>query len=300
MADRFEQYRPAYAANWASLQIRAIQDTHARREAQLLLNGKPRYQEVERRTSVPWWFTGLCHYRESDFDMATYLGNGQPLNRVTTIVPIGRGPFATFEDGAVDAYTIEGFLHAVDWSPARVAYRLKGFNGYGYHQFGVNSPYLYGGSTIYGPPEARGGKYVADHDFRQGVVDTQLGTLVILKKLIELDPSVQFSAGVDVPDPVGDKIEHGILWVQQSLNALGANPKLVEDGVNGPKTMGAVDAFQLRNGLSGTGLADAATVAKIETQLAALPPAPPSVPRPGPAQRTLADDIRDLFRSIFG
>ena len=297
MTDRFEKYRPGYEANWADLKIRTAQDAHARREAALLLNGKPHYLEVERRTGVPWWFVGLCHYRESHYDLATYLGNGQSLNRVTTIVPLGRGPFASFEDGAVDALTIEGFVQAKVWTLARVAYRLEGFNGYGYHQFGVNSPYLYGGSTVYGPPEAKGGKYVADHDFRPNVVDTQLGTLVILKKLIELEPAVAFTAGPNAPDPGPDQIEHGILWLQQSLNVLGADPKLVEDGLNGTNTMGAVAAFQEKNGLAATGLADATTIAEIEKQLAARPAPSPAQPAP---PRSLADNIRNLFRSVFG
>jgi len=297
MTDRFEKYRVGYEANWANLKIRTVQDAHAGREAQLLLNGKSQYQQLERRTGVPWWFVGLCHYRESHYDFATYLGNGQSLDRATTIVPIGRGPFASFEDGATDALTIEGFLQAKSWTPARVAYRLEGFNGYGYHQFGVSSPYLYGGSTIYGPPEAKGGKYVKDHDFQPGVVDTQLGTLVILKKLIELDPSVQFTADPNAPDPAPDQIEHGILWLQQSLNALGADPRLTEDGLNGPNTMGAVASFQEKNGLAATGLADGKTIAEIEKQLATRPAPPPTQPAP---PRSLADDIRNLFKSIFG
>ncbi len=189
------------------------------------------------------------------------------------------------------------FVQAKNWTPARVAYRLEGFNGYRYHKFGVNSPYLYGGSTIYGPPEAKGGKYVADHDFRPDVVDAQLGTLVILEKLIELDPSVRFTAGANAPDPVPEQIEHGILWLQQSLNILGADPKLTEDGLNGPNTMGAVAAFQEKNGLPATGLADAKTIAAIEKRLAMRPAPPPTYPAP---PRSLADDIRKLFRSVFG
>ena len=107
----------------------------------------------------------------------------------STIVPKGRGPFTgpdAFANGALDALRLEGFIGANDWGIARTLYRLEGFNGYGYHGKGVNSPYLYGGSTVYGPPEAKGGKYVADHVFNAGVVDTQLGTAVILKDAAEV------------------------------------------------------------------------------------------------------------------
>jgi len=69
------------------------------------LKGRNTYQQIETKTGVPWWFVGLCHYRESHFDFNTYLGNGQALGKITTIVPKGRGPFLganAFVDGAVD------------------------------------------------------------------------------------------------------------------------------------------------------------------------------------------------------
>ena len=46
--------------------------------------------------------------RDSTFDFDTYLGTGEPLNRVTRLEPKGRGPFKSFEDGAVDAFKIKG------------------------------------------------------------------------------------------------------------------------------------------------------------------------------------------------
>jgi peptidoglycan hydrolase-like protein with peptidoglycan-binding domain len=51
--------------------------------------------------------------------------------------------------------------------------------------------------------------------------------------------------------------------VQKSLNKLGANPRLAEDGMNGPNTKAAVSQFQQQNGLKDTGLADAATITAI-------------------------------------
>lgn len=269
----FSEYKDGYERDWANLVIRDNRLPDVRLQANRLLRGKEAYQKVEAQTGVPWWFAGLCHYRESNFNFNTYLGNGQRLDKVTTIVPKGRGPFLgpeAFVDGACDSLRLEGFLGANDWSIARVLYRLEGFNGYGYHAKGVNSPYLYGGSTLYGPPEAEGGKYVADHDFDPTVTDTQLGTAVILKVLLELDPSIdlEHSAATILsgrapsvePD---DKLAQNILRIQRALNDQGANPPLVEDGKNGPKTKAAVSAFQRANGLADTGLADAATIAAI-------------------------------------
>jgi lysozyme family protein/peptidoglycan hydrolase-like protein with peptidoglycan-binding domain len=302
----FAEYKNAYENNWANLEIRPNRLQEARNQANRLLHGKPTYQQIEAKTGVPWWFVGLCHYRESNFNFDTYLGNGQSLARVTTIVPKGRGPFTgpdAFLNGALDAFRLEGFIGANDWGIARALYRLEGFNGYGYHFKGVNSPYLYGGSTVYGPPEAKGGKYVADHVFNGSVVDPQLGTAVILKALLQLDSSIDLGGGAasgstdhpEIHEP-DDELAKGIVWLQGSLNKLGANPPLAEDGKNGPKTMAAVSHFQRDNGLPDTGLADAATIAAIGQKLSAPPPPPPPILHPdGPASGDLIAAIKQLL-----
>ncbi|MCJ9735747.1 peptidoglycan-binding protein, partial [Bradyrhizobium sp. PRIMUS42] len=261
----FESLKAEYERNWASLEIRPGRLTEANAVARKALNGKTTYQQIERLTGVPWHFTALCHYRESNFDFDTYLGNGESLHRVTTIVPKGRGPFATFVDGAVDAFRLENFIGAQDWGIARMLFRLEAFNGFGYHAKGVNSPYLYGGSTLYGPPEARAGKFVRDHVFDSNHVDTQLGTAAILHAMMSLDSSITLDgspqfAGRTEPE---DDVASTVILMQQALNKLGANPPLAEDGISGAKTRAAVSQFQQQNGLRDTGLLDAATVAAI-------------------------------------
>lgn len=261
----FEGLKNEYERNWANLEIRPSRLADANAVARKAINGKTTYQQIERLTGVPWHFAALCHYRESNFDFDTYLGNGESLHRVTTIVPKGRGPFATFVDGAVDAFRIENFVGTHDWSIARILFRLEAFNGFGYHAKGCNSPYLYGGSTLYGPPEARAGKFVRDHVFDPNHVDSQLGTAVILRAMMSLDSSItiddspQFAARAEPEDEAASTI----VLIQQALNKLGANPPLAEDGISGPKTKAAVSQFQQQNGLKDTGLLDAATVAAI-------------------------------------
>ena len=85
----------------------------------------------------------------------------------------------------------------------------------------------------------------------------------------EMLQEVQKAMGSMPPGLLGRPEEptHGTLWVQQSLNKLGADPRLEEDGVAGRKTMAAVSQFQRENGLDVTGFADGATVAAIERQL---------------------------------
>jgi lysozyme family protein/peptidoglycan hydrolase-like protein with peptidoglycan-binding domain len=262
----FRDLKDAYERNWADLHIRKERAEEVRKEANRLLKGKAAYEKVEAKTGVPWWFVGLCHYRECHYNFNTYLGNGQPLNRVTTIVPKGRGPFLgpdAFVVGAVDALRLEGFLGSSDWSIARTLFRLEGFNGYGYHPRGVNSPYLYGGSTVYGPPEARAGKFLTDYVFDASFVEKQLGTAPILKALMELDPSINFDgvSPMSISTEPDDELAQTNLQVQESLNKLDTSPRLAEDGKNGPRTKAAISRFQQESGLTDTGLPDAATIA---------------------------------------
>ena len=269
----FQSLRDGYDRDWANLQIRPTKAADAKAVASRLLNGKQTYQQIETKTGVPWYFVGLCHYRESDLKPNTYLGNGQPLNRVTTMVPRGRGPFTgpnAFIDGGVDALRLQGLVGANDWSIARILYRLEGFNGFGYRNHGVNSPYLYCGSTLYGPPEARGGQYVGDGVFNPNKVEDRPGAAVVLKELTGLDASIDFGAAPesDVSEPDEEQAKD-VLVVQRALNALGANPPLAEDGIIGPKTMTAVAQFQQQNNLTPvTGLLSAATIAAITKQAA--------------------------------
>jgi lysozyme family protein/peptidoglycan hydrolase-like protein with peptidoglycan-binding domain len=302
----FPALKDDYQRNWDNLKIRPSRLDDANKSASQLLKGKDIYQQIEAKTNVPWWFVGLCHSRESSFNFKTYLGNGQPLSQVTTEVPAGRGPFTgpnAFVDGGVDALRHQGFVGASDWSIARSLYRLEGFNGYGYHFHGVNSPYLYGGSTIYGPPEAKLGKFTADHGFDPGALDKQLGVAVVLKALMALDPSISFD---DASPPVGgssepdDELAKAVLQVQQALNKLGiANPPLTEDGINGPKTGAAILQFQQQNHLQTTGLADAPTIAALAAKAPQMP-IPIQDPGPMPAQPDLSAILQQLLTLVQG
>ncbi|QQO14382.1 peptidoglycan-binding protein [Bradyrhizobium diazoefficiens] len=268
----FDNIKDEYERNWSNMRIgqpRADAATEAARKA---INHKEIYKEIETKTDVPWWFVAVLHSRESSFNFNTYLGNGQALNRVTTIVPKGRGPFASFAEGAVDALRLEGFVGARDWGIAKTMFRLEKYNGFGYRGRGVNSPYLWSGSNIYGPPEQRGGKFTSDGAFEPGTVDPQLGAAVILKAMMELDASITFGGAPAMLSHLEpeEQLASMALSMQQCLNKLGANPPLDEDGIVGPKTKAAVAQFQQQHGITESGVLDTVTVAAI-TRAAQLP-----------------------------
>lgn len=163
-----------------------------------MLAGMSRYKAVERMTGVPAAFIAVTHIRESSGNFNTYLGNGEPLNRVTRLVPKGRGPFATWEDGAVDALTLQGLAGRKDWTIPFLIFALEGYNGFGYRNKGIRSPYLWGGTNLQEP-----GKYVRDGVFDPNVMDTQPGAVALLQLLFTADPSlaVPLWDGDPVPTP---------------------------------------------------------------------------------------------------
>lgn len=174
-----------YETLWNTMKVHRV--SQAQKMAKLVLKGKARYEYVSRLTGVPWEFIGLTHYRESTCNFRGVLHNGQHIigtNEKTTIVPKGRGPFQTWEEAALDALKLLKLDKVTDWSIGHMIFKLEGFNGYGYHGKGINSPYLWGGTNHYTK-----GKYVRDHVFDPNHVDKQLGVMAILKFLRETSAS---------------------------------------------------------------------------------------------------------------
>jgi len=156
--------------------------------AKYAIEHKATYQEVATATGVQWYHVAVIHRRESDSNFTTYLGNGQPLSKVTTVVPTGRGPFTgpnAFFDGCCDALHLDGLDKVVPpWPLEKILYYCEIFNGLGYEMNGLPSPYLWGGTSIQKP-----GKYVADHDFDPNVWDSQPGCAGILWMIFHFDPT---------------------------------------------------------------------------------------------------------------
>lgn len=172
--------KTANATRWSNMKIPADKGPSFKLVADRLSapNARVRYQTVSAKTGVPWEFIAVTHQRESSQNWDTYLGNGQPLNKKTTIVPKGRGPFSTWEEGAIDALVNAPPKAAEnkDWSVGGMLAKLEEYNGLGYAARGVPSPYIWAGTDQYVK-----GKYVADHVYDPDHVDTQLGCAGLLK-----------------------------------------------------------------------------------------------------------------------
>lgn len=153
-----------------------------KRKTDKLSSNQQIYAGIARRFVNPglkWWLIAVIHELECSQNFNRYLGNGQYLNKKTTIAPKGRGPFQSFEEGAIDALRLQGADTINDWSIGSVLYFLEGFNGYGYEHHGINSPYLWSGSNHYTK-----GKFVSDGKFDPVAVSLQIGVALLLKNLI--------------------------------------------------------------------------------------------------------------------
>lgn len=167
-------------ARWSKMRIPADKGPAFEAAANRIKANRKIYEEIEKLTGVPWWFIGVVHLRESNLNMATNIANGQRYDRVTTIVPKGRGPFSSFKEAAVDALTNCAPYAArnKDWSVGSALALLEKYNGLGYSARSIPSPYIWAWTNQYVK-----GKFVADHVFDPNVVDSQLGCAGVIKFL---------------------------------------------------------------------------------------------------------------------
>src|SRR5262245_43386174 len=189
MAPTPEQTAAGYRNLWERATVKPAKRAEAEAIARKIMAARARYEEIENRCGVPWFMVAVIHMREASMNFAGVLHNGEKIigtSGKTRLVPAGRGPFATWEEAAVDALTMPPHsLHrVVNWSLERILYELEKYNGWGYLGK-CNSPYLWSWTSEYS-----GGKYVADHVFSRTAIDQQAGCAASLKVRAEMDDQV--------------------------------------------------------------------------------------------------------------
>ena len=163
-----------------------------------LVAAKSHYEAVAKTTGVPWAIIAVIHERESSQNWSRSLAQGDPWNQVSVHVPAGRGPFASWEEAAVDAL-VNCAPYAArwrDWSIGGALTLLEHYNGLGYARRGVPSPYVWAGTDQY-----RAGKYVRDGVYDPQAVDRQPGCAALLKAMMEIDPTISFANGKEERGP---------------------------------------------------------------------------------------------------
>lgn len=156
--------------------------------AKSLVAAKVIYSDVQRVTKVPWWFVAVVHERESSQNWMASLAQGDPWDRVSTHEPVGRGPFTSWKEAAIDAlvYCHPYAAKNTDWSTGGTLTLLEEYNGLGYAGRGIPSPYLWSGTNQYIK-----GKYVRDHIYDPNMVDVQMGCAGLLMTMANLDSSIK-------------------------------------------------------------------------------------------------------------
>lgn len=188
-------------ARWDEMHMRADRLSAFNATAKRLYTGKDQYVAIQSATGVPWPVVAVIHEREAGGPphWDKQLGQGDPLDKVSRHDPQGRGPFyshdadlplqGAFYRAALDAL-IDCAPHAakwMDWSMGGTCTILEEYNGLGYAAHGVPSAYVWSGTDQY-----VSGKYVADHDYRPGVVDVQEGCAPILASMFTLFPDTKW------------------------------------------------------------------------------------------------------------
>ncbi len=154
---------------------------------------KARYETVTAQTSVPWFVIAVIHEREASQSWTGNLAQGDPWNAVSVHVPKGQGPFDSWEAAAVNALErcAPYAAHWADWSIGGALTLLEAYNGLGYAQRGVPSPYVWAATDQY-----KSGKYIADGHYDPNAIDHQLGCAALLARMAVADNSIVLGAAV--------------------------------------------------------------------------------------------------------
>jgi lysozyme family protein len=238
-----------------------------------LIAAKPRYQAVAASTGVPWPVIAVIHQRECSQSWERSIAQGDPWNEVSTHVPKGRGPFTSWEEAAEDALTAcEQMNEWPHWdSMAGVLTRLEKYNGLGYAERGFPSAYVWSRTDQY-----VSGKFSSDGVFAPDICDSQEGCSGLLVRMMAQDPTIladfpSWGPAPAQPSLAGPNGEvYDTLWLQTTLNQLGANPRLDPDGAWGDHTIAALKTYQTTAGLSASGRYNVPTLGSLQNSLASL------------------------------
>lgn len=252
----------------------------------IVTRGLDVYRALGAKTNVPPVLLAALDLREGDCNPATGIGQGDRWDRVSTHVPRGKGPFASWLAANIfyvgyDHLDSTNGLVPPGWTWAFAVYKSNAWNGWGPNAHGRHSGYPWSCTNIYdaatdGKPA--GGKYVADGKWDASAFDRQPGTVPVMLQLARAYPDLAIApppAVIDAPVPPAKPLPQGLpgnddsAKLQAALNRLLAlDPPLIIDGNFGRMTRNAVRAFQRAHGLRTDGVPGPATMAAIDKALA--------------------------------
>lgn len=142
------------------------------------------FEEAAAFTNVPVPVIAALNYRENGNNFDGHIHNGNPLTGKTYDVPVGRpikgnAPW-TWLESVVDCLVDLKKMNLFPWGDdyCKDLEKLESFNGWGYRNNNINSPYLFSGTDAYDK-----GYFVKDHVFDPNKVNKQLGVFPMLMVL---------------------------------------------------------------------------------------------------------------------
>lgn len=161
---------------------------------ELIYSEMERFKKVEDVTFVPWQVIAFITIRETGYrrkdgklslKLERCLHNGDRWDRVTTHVPRGLGPWASWEEAAADALNRK--RRPSNWTAINTLWFLEKYNGLGYRKYHshVKSPYLWSGTDRY----TRGG-YASDGKWSDRYVSKQYGAVQFLLAFKQIDSTL--------------------------------------------------------------------------------------------------------------
>ena len=165
---------PALAAEyvdlWRSCVIRASRVAEVDAIVDRLVAHKDRYTKAGLPQGVPWHVVAVVHMLEDGGNFAAPLHNGNPLRARTG---------HTWEASASDALMFDGLGTWKNWSLPGTLFALERFDGFGYRQKKIHSPYLWSFSNQYSK-----GTFIGDNEFSPTAVAEQCGAAVLLRRMV--------------------------------------------------------------------------------------------------------------------
>lgn len=189
---------------WETAQLRPEYRKFIDQVIDKVIDRKHRYETVANAmgNGMPWWAVMNWHIMEAGHKQNPFLFHlhcGDPLTARTVNVPRGRpkanpgngskppsvtNPY-TWEESALDCLiNVCKFQSIKDWSIGNYLWISEKFNGLGYHNKKINTPYVWSYTNHYGEPPNIG-KYVADSKFDPKAISKQAGCAAYILRMKE-------------------------------------------------------------------------------------------------------------------
>jgi lysozyme family protein len=273
----FLALKPEYTQLLAAMQVRPECKQEVDKVATKLLGFKSKYEPVSAKDGVPIILIAALFEREASSNFLLNAAQGWPLHSRSQWIP-ENGPFQDWQSSAIAAYHLNGLdkVGAGNWTWELMCFYGEFFNGFGYRDYHhMHTPYLWGATNI----QTRG-KYVKDSEFDPNEMDTQIGIIPIMRRMVELDVTLALTV---VPYVAAPPVASGVAavtsttqaydvkWLKTGLNRLGFRPALKVDDNYNFVTKLSVERFQYDYGLHVDGMVGEETTDGLKKALANMP-----------------------------